>query len=95
MTVMRFVRVNDDDPPGRTRLRFATIMETLEPGLGDADRVSHVPMPVKRVTRKTGAQPLKPSNRRFDNQEIGKGAHPLSARTFKTAPAAMLRFQSP
>jgi len=31
MTVMRFVRVNDDDPPGRTRLRFATIMETLDP----------------------------------------------------------------
>jgi len=37
---------------------------------------------------------LKSSNGRFDDQEIGKGAHPLSARTFKTAPATMLRFLS-
>ena len=68
MTVMCFVRVNDDDPPGRTCLRCAAIMETLEPGFGDADRVSLVPMPVIRVTRKTGAETLQPGNGRFDDQ---------------------------
>jgi len=90
MTVMRLVRVNNDDPPGRTRLRFAAIMEALQPGFSDADRVSRVPMPVIRVTRKTGAETLQPGNGRFDDQEIGKDGHRLCARTFKTASAAAL-----
>ena len=95
MTVMRLVRVNDDDPPCRTRLRCAAIMETLEPRFGDANRVSLVPMPVIGVTRKTGAQALQPANGRFDDQEVGKDPHRLCARTFKTAPAAALGFSAP
>jgi phosphoglycerate kinase len=38
-----------------------------EDGFGDADRVSLVPMPVIRVTRKTGAQTLQPVNGPFDD----------------------------
>jgi hypothetical protein len=95
MTVMRLVRVNDDDPPSRTRLRCAAIMETLESRVGDADCVGFVPMPVIGVTRKTGAQALQPGSGRFDDQEIRKNAHRLCARTFKTAPAAALALRSP
>jgi hypothetical protein len=75
MTVMHLVRVNDDDPPCRTRLSCVAIMETLEPRFGDADRVSLVPMPVIGVTRETGAQALQPGSGRFDDQEIGKDAN--------------------
>jgi hypothetical protein len=92
MTVMRLVRVNDDDPPCRTRLRCAAIMEALEPRFGDAGRVSLVSMPVVGVT---GTQTLQPGNGRFDDQEIRKDGHRFCARTFKTAPAAVLGFRAP
>src|SRR6516165_10485573 len=60
MAVMRLVRVDHDDAPGRARLRRPAVVEALQPGFGDADCIGLVAVPVVGVAGEAGAHRCSP-----------------------------------
>lgn len=90
MAVVHLVRVDHDNLPGPARPRLAAVMKTLEPRFRDTHRIGLVPVPIIGVTAKAGAQPLQPSGRSIDDQEVVRSSHCLNAQTFKTISAVAL-----